>query len=62
MQQAKKLAADGRAPLVREIKLVIAQHQKERHNLTEKQKKRREAETRVRAGRFSRGLRAVWIA
>ena len=60
LTQAKQRAKEVRAPLVREIRAMIAVQRKERQTLIEKQQARWVEETRIRVARLPRGFRGMW--
>ncbi len=60
LAEAKRRSKDVRAPLVREIRAMVAVQRKERQTLIEKQQARWVEETRVRVARIPRGFRGIW--
>ncbi len=60
LADAKRQAKDIRAPLVREIRLLVHHQRQERAALIEKQEKRWVQETRARAERLPRGFKGIW--
>ena len=60
LADAKRQAKDVRAPLVREIRLLVHHQRKERAALIERQEKRWVQETRARAERLPRGFKGIW--
>lgn len=60
IEQVKTEAKEKRLPLVQEIRLMTAQHRKDRADLIYKQEARRKEETKVRIARFARGVAGLW--
>ena len=60
MQQLKAAAKQKRLPLVQEIRLMTAQHRKDRAELIFRQEQRHKAETRARIARFAGGVAGLW--
>ncbi len=60
IEQAKAEAKEKRLPLVQEIRLMTAQHRKDRADLIYRQEARRKEETKVRVARFARGVAGLW--
>ncbi len=60
LADAKRRAKDVRAPLVREIRLLVHHQRTERAALIERQEKRWAQETRARAERLPRGFKGIW--
>ena len=60
LADAKRRAKDVRAPLVREIRLLVHHQRTERAALIERQEKRWAQETRARAARLPRGFKGIW--
>lgn len=58
--ESKQRANDIRAPLVREIRLLVHHQRKDRAALIEKQQTRWARETRQRAARLPRGFKGIW--
>ena len=60
IEQVRAEAKQKRLPLVQEIRLMTAQHRKERADLTDRQERRRKEETKVRIARFATGVAGLW--
>ncbi len=60
LAEAKRRAKDVRAPLVREIRAMVAVQRKEREALIARQQERWARETRARVARLPRGFRGIW--
>ncbi len=60
LSDAKRRAKDVRAPLVREIRLLVHHQRTERAALIKRQEKRWVQETRARAARLPRGFKGIW--
>ena len=60
LAEAKRRAKDVRAPLVREIRAMVAVQRKEREALIARQQERWALETRARVARLPRGFRGIW--
>ncbi len=60
VEQVKAEAKEKRLPLVQEIRLMTAQHRKDRADLIYRQETRRKEETKVRVARFAKGVAGLW--
>jgi hypothetical protein len=60
VEQVKAEAKEKRLPLVQEIRLMTAQHRKDRADLIYRQEQRRKEETKIRVARFARGVAGLW--
>lgn len=60
IEQVRLEAKAKRLPLVQEIRLMTAQHRKDRADLIYRQEQRHKEETRIRIARFATGVAALW--
>lgn len=60
VEQVKSEAKEKRLPMVQEIRLMTAQHRKDRADLIYRQEARRKEETKIRVARFARGVAGLW--
>ncbi|MCC7038001.1 MAG: hypothetical protein IT560_11950 [Alphaproteobacteria bacterium] len=60
IEQVKAEAKEKRLPLVQEIRLMTAQHRKDRADLIYRQEARRKEETKIRVARFAKGVAGLW--
>ena len=60
LDEVKRRAKEVRAPLVREIRAMVAVQRKERQALIDRQQERWRKETRARVARLPKGFRGIW--
>ncbi len=60
IEEVKAEAKQKRLPVVQEIRLMTAQHRKERSDLIYRQEQRHKEETRVRVACFTKGVAGLW--